>query len=182
MRIILRVIYQDINMNENIYDKLSKLGAQIVKEMGDIIKAKGAVASGNLLRSLDYEVKFEGGVWQLLIEYEDYGYFVDKGRNPGRFPPMQNIKRWMSLKGIPQEALWPIMIKIKKAGFYSKMVGGVALSRPRGIHFTDPFTQNLDLRKVIKDFEGMIVADIENEIVKDIVSSTGKDIITVLKR
>lgn len=168
--------------NKNIYDTLNDIGAQIVKEMGDIIKSKGAVASGKLLNSLQYDVQFNNGVWQLLIEYVDYGYFVDKGRNPGRFPPMQSIKKWMSLKGIPQEALWPIMVKIKKAGYYSKMVGGVPLSKPRGIHFTDPFVRNLDMRKLIREFEGSIAAEIENEIVKDIIKETGKDVMTVLKR
>lgn len=154
--------------SKNIYDKLNEIGADIVKDMASIITAKGAVASGKLLRSLDYTVEFnDKGQWSLLIEYEDYGYYVDKGRNPGRFPPGDAIKNWMRLKGIPQEAFWPIMYKIKKAGYYSKMVGGVPLSPPRGIRFTDALTRNVDLKSLTKEFGDMFVADIAKQIVED---------------
>lgn len=152
--------------NNNIYKTLEKIGEDIIKQMGDIIKKNGAVATGRLLNSLDYEVKFsEKGVWELLIEYADYGVFVDKGRNPGRFPPGPAIKEWMRIKGIPADAFWPIMQKIKKAGYYSKMVGGVPLSPPRGIRFTDPFNYNVNLKKITEEFGKEYVKAVEKQIV-----------------
>lgn len=170
--------------NYYIRARLLEAGKLITNQMKEIIKSKGAVASGKLINSIDYDVIVDDatGLWTLTIEYEDYGYFVDQGRNPGRFPPKDAIQNWMRLKGIPQEALWPIMVKIKKAGFYSKMVGGVPLSRPRGIHFTDPFTQNIDLKKLTKELGEAFAVEIENEIVKDIIDKTGKDVFTILKR
>ena len=154
-------------MVKNIYDKLNEIGEEIVKDMANIITKKNAIASGNLLRSLSYDVEFsKDGKWELIIEYADYGYFVDKGRNPGKFPPGPAIKNWMSRKGIPAEAFWAIMTKIKKAGYYSKMVGGVPLSPARGIRFTDPFTYNIELSKLKKEFGELFAADIKKEITK----------------
>lgn len=170
---------------ENIlYDKLNELGGTIVAEMSAIIKSKGAVASGNLINSLKYEVVFANGQFELAIEYADYGKFVNLGRNPSaKFPPMASIKSWMSLKGIPQEALWPIMVKIKKGGFYSKKVGMIRgvdagkarqqtiYSRPVGINFTSPFETNLDLRKILTDFEGTVAATIQRELIDDFIKN-----------
>lgn len=170
---------------ENIlYDKLNELGDTIIAEMAAIIKGKGAVASGNLINSLKHEVIFENGQFELAIEYADYGKFVNLGRNPSaKFPPMADIKTWMSLKGIPQEALWPIMVKIKRGGFYSKKVGMLKgkvdgrdkqqtiYSRPVGIHFTSPFETNLDLRKILNDFEGTVAATIQKELIDDFIKN-----------
>lgn len=172
---------------ENIlYDKLDELGKLITTEMAEIIKSKGAVASGNLLNSLKHEVVFTNGQFDLIIEYADYGKFVNLGRMPSsKMPPMQSIKQWMSLKGIPQSALWPIMIKIQKAGFYSKKTGMLRgqvagkqrqqtiYSRPTGINFTSPFEKNLDLRKILNDFEGTVAATIQNELIDDFIKNKG---------
>jgi hypothetical protein len=151
---------------DNIYKALEKAGAEIVAQMANIIKQNNAVASGNLLKSLTYDVTVDSGVWSLVIEYADYGRFVDKGRNPGRFPPKKDIENWMRLKGIPQSALWPIMMKIKKAGFYSKKVGST-YTPVKGIHFTDPFSKNADLQNLKKYFGEALAAAVQTDIMDE---------------
>jgi hypothetical protein len=156
---------------ENIYKALERAGAEIVAEMANIIKKNNAVASGNLLKSLTYDVTVDSGVWGLVIEYADYGRFVDKGRNPGRFPPKKDIENWMRLKGIPQSALWPIMWKIKKGGFYSKKVGETGTYTPiKGIHFTDPFSKNVDLQNLKKYFGEALAASVRTDIIDELKS------------
>jgi len=148
-------------MEKSIYDTLDNIAKKIIREMGDKIKAgyggRPSIASGRLLNSLDYQILLsESGEWSLTFEYIDYGRFVDKGRNPGRFPPKAAIQNWMRLKGINEDKLWPIMVKIKKGGFYSKKLGSSTsgnqsisiYARPKGINFTDPFTKNIDLQKL----------------------------------
>lgn len=166
-------------MTKTIYDTLDEIAKKIIAEMGDKIEAgyngRPSIASGRLINSLDYQIILnEQGTWSLVFEYLDYGRFVDKGRNPGRFPPGQAIKNWMNIKGINMEAFWPIMVKIKKGGFYSRKVGASVspgqsisiYSRPvRGINFTDPFTKNIDLRKlqesIALEFEVQLVSGIK---------------------
>jgi hypothetical protein len=161
---------------DNIYKKLEEVGNQIIDEMKAIItagyKGRPAIASGNLLKSLSYDVYVDNGVWNLVIEYADYGKYVDKGRNPGRFPPKKDIENWARLKGIPQSAVYPIMVKIARGGFYSSKMGvvrGGGKSRSvytpvKGLNFTSPLEKNLDLRKLTEAFGEAIVANIKEEL------------------
>ena len=62
-----------------------------------------AVASGNLINSIKvfWEGGFEqGGVPSLVVEMPSYGYYVDQGRRPGRFPPLMAILHWIKDKPI----------------------------------------------------------------------------------
>lgn len=166
---------------DNIYKKLEEIGKKVVQEMREIVmkgyNGRPAVASGNLLNSIDYSVEVQEGVWTLLIEYADYGHFVNVGRSPGRFPPKKDIENWMRLKGIPEKALWPIMVKIKNGGFYSNKIGqfrgtdrktGQTLTKSvystpvKGLHFTDPLTKNLDLQSLSKNL-GVALRDLVAE-------------------
>lgn len=167
---------------DNIYKTLEDIGKQVIKEMGDIIKSNNSVASGNLLNSLSYDVYVENGVWNLVIEYADYGKYIDKGRHPGRFPPKSDIENWMRLKGIPKQALWPIMVKIKKGGFYSKKMGTVRMGGKsssvytpvKGINFTDPLAKNLDIAKLKEEFADAFSATVREDLIKDFKGPTKK--------
>lgn len=45
-----------------------------------------------------------------------HDYFAQRGRRPGRMPPAEPIAAWMRAKGIPDEALWPIRVRIAEFG------------------------------------------------------------------
>lgn len=168
---------------DNIYKKLEEIGKEITDQMKAIVQkgmyGRPSVASGNLLNSITYDVYVESGVWNLVIEYADYGKYVDRGRNPGRFPPRKDIERWASLKGIPQTAVYPIMVKIARGGFYSKKMGVLRLGDKsksvytpvKGLHFTSPLETNLDLRKLSEElgvaFRDAIQSEINEFIKKD---------------
>lgn len=153
---------------DNIYKKLEDIGKKVVEEMRAILQkgymGRPAIASGNLYNSIDYDVQVNGGVWSLVIEYADYGKWVNNGRNPGKFPPKAAIEKWVRLKGLPEKAVWPIMVKIKKGGFYSSKIGQFNITdsdgrksqrsvygMPRGLHFTDPLSKNLELNSLSRD-------------------------------
>lgn len=158
-----------------IYEELKKIADKIVKEMKTTLQkgysGRPAIASGKLINSINYDITLsESGEWSVVFEYLDYGRFVDKGRNPGRFPNAGAIKNWIALKGIPKEAFFPIMIKIKQGGFYSKRTatsksGNQTIgiySRPRGLNFTDAFTKSLDL----SDLADAISLSVEEYLIK----------------
>ena len=85
-------------------------------------------ASGRLVDSINYRLVNtpEGTNLQLLAE--DYLTFVDKGVSGTekkyntpyayrtKYPPIQEIKRWVRLKGIPDEAAYAIQNKIFRFG------------------------------------------------------------------
>jgi hypothetical protein len=63
------------------------------------------VASGNLLRNINVywvDSDFESNP-ELIVEMPDYYYFVEQGRRPGRYPPLNVIRNWARVKkSVPQ--------------------------------------------------------------------------------
>lgn len=73
-----------------------------------------AVASGRYRAGFRYE-RMGPTDWQLTNE-ADHAPFVEYGRRAGRYPPREAIRRWMAFRGIPDEALFPIMRAIARRG------------------------------------------------------------------
>ena len=108
-------------------EDLTGIAVGIVKEMKNIIKLNGAFATGNLYNSVKYKVyKDKSEKFHLDVDYVYYGLWIDMGRKPGKQPPLREIQEWCRIKGIPQEAAFPIARKIGRFGF-------------KGINFTKPF-------------------------------------------
>jgi hypothetical protein len=74
------------------------------------------VASGSLVNSINYRLRPTANGVQVQLLSNDYLKYVDQGRKPGTYPPIQAIKKWASIKGIPQEAAWAIRRNIFKFG------------------------------------------------------------------
>ena len=90
--------------NTNIERVLYALGDQII----DIYRRKlvdgKTNASGLLGNSLSCIVQMEDGVYDLYISLQDYWKYVEYGRQPGKFPPMDAIKQWIQVKPIIPDA------------------------------------------------------------------------------
>jgi hypothetical protein len=74
------------------------------------------VATGTLVKSINYKLQPLATGIQVQLISEDYLKYVDKGRRPGTYPPIQAIKKWAAVKGIPQGAAWAIRQNIFKFG------------------------------------------------------------------
>lgn len=57
-------------------------------------------ASGKLVQSVNYEVKVDGDSYIVGLNLEDYWYYVEKGRKAGKFPPVENIMKWIKVKPV----------------------------------------------------------------------------------
>jgi len=124
---------------EDILKALNFLGESIVGDMKSIIELNGSIATGWLIDSIASKVfKDKNDVYSLSFSYLFYGKFVDKGRKPGKMPPIDDIRDWCRIKGIPQSAAYPIAKKIGDKGY-------------KGINFTEPIRDDI---KVIKDIMG----------------------------
>jgi hypothetical protein len=89
---------------------------QWVEALKQNLIKKGKLASGNLVRSLDYRVsEVVNGPFIEIISNE-YLQWVDQGRRPGKYPPIRPIANWARIKGIDQKAVFPIARKIFKFG------------------------------------------------------------------
>lgn len=73
-------------------------------------------ATGNLINSFSYEVRDFITNIKIDYYYEFYGRYVESGRKPGKFPPIQAIRNWARVKGIDESLAYPIARKIYKFG------------------------------------------------------------------
>jgi len=97
-----------------ITDELQSIGNNITQRIKDELTAQGHVATGNLLNSIRAEVS--GATINGLAE--NYSVFVNNRSRPHGFNQqgIEELKAWMRVKGINQDALWPIINKIKAEG------------------------------------------------------------------
>lgn len=95
---------------------IKMFGKDYVKILTIMLKRAGKSASGALINSLDFRVQAEAKEIQIILEANDYLEYVDRGRKPGKFPPIKAIAKWCSLKGIPQSAAFPIAYNMFKFG------------------------------------------------------------------
>lgn len=102
--------------NERVRGVLNLYGRRAVAEMTSILRNADKSATGRLIKSLRHEVVEVAGELSLRIEMADHGVFVDEGRKPGKMPPVDSIKEWTRLKGIPEKAAWPIARSIGRFG------------------------------------------------------------------
>jgi len=96
-------------MASAVENTLNKFGKRVTKlariNLGSRQNGKVIDSSGNLRKSLDYEVEvFKSGNFSFNISMEDYGVYVDKGRKKGKGTPWSKdkgfyvIKKWIKTK------------------------------------------------------------------------------------
>lgn len=96
--------------------KMKEFGKDYVKILYRELRREGKDATGALINSLAFEIKEEATQIQFLIKANDYLKYVDKGRKPGKYPPIKAIAQWARVKGISQDAVFPIARSIYKFG------------------------------------------------------------------
>lgn len=111
---------------------LSKEFESLKKDLIALYDAKGMRSSGKWADSL--EVVTEEN--QAILYGEEYSQQLETGRKAGRFPPLNDIKKWILEKGIFTTALQTITLsslafliarKIANEGWKREKYGGVEL-------------------------------------------------------
>jgi hypothetical protein len=97
-----------------ITDELQAIGNNLTQRIKDELTAQGHVATGGLLNSIRADVS--GAAIKGFAE--DYSVFVNNRSRPHGFnrQGIENLKAWLRVKGISQDALWPIIKTIQKQG------------------------------------------------------------------
>lgn len=91
----------EIKLEYNYFKKLlDKIGKEFVDELKRELAILGKSSSGKLINSISYKLTQNNNDWYIEIISEDYLKFVDKGRKPGKMPPIAAIKPWVEQRGI----------------------------------------------------------------------------------
>lgn len=138
-------------------------GRDYVKILIRLLKKFGKVASSALINSIDVKLQQTANDIKVLIEANDYLKFVDEGRKPGKYPPIQAISKWANFKGIPQSAVFPIARSIFKFGI--KPTNVIQLTTRE--FETSPTLTN--------KYESNIAKNIEDKIFMDYIKTIEKD-------
>ncbi len=131
--------YISEEIRKTLVDYGKKFGNETIKQLvKELIKLK-KVATGKLKDSFDFKLK--GAIESFIIEFEAENYvrFVNDGRRPGKFAPVDAIESWCKTKGIDEKYAYLINLKIKTFG----------------IKPTDFFFNVLNENKILKYSEGL---------------------------
>lgn len=58
------------------------------------------IATGDLMNNVEYIIEKDSRSVSVSLQLEDYWRFVEEGRSPGRFPPVDKILDWIRVKPI----------------------------------------------------------------------------------
>ena len=132
-----------MTLDEQLMKTLTEIAVKMQNDIKKLIKLNGSFASGVLYDSVKAKaLKDRDGEYSITIDYVYYGLFVEKGRNPSRpmtgkkagvfktgkyigqtkrkLPPINDIREWTKLKGIPDSAVFPIARSIAQEGYKGK--------------------------------------------------------------
>jgi hypothetical protein len=131
---------------ENLKKAMEKYGEEVITELAVQLRAADKIATGNLVKSLDYDLIEALDTIVLNIKAADYLTVVDKGRKKNKkAPPQQAILKWVNVKPLPR---W----RDKKGRFISKKSQAFLIARSiskNGIKATNVIKKSMDkVRKI----------------------------------
>ena len=85
---------------KNLKEALEMYGQVLEDTYREQIADKNAFASGRLFDSVKHIVQVNDTAIELSLELEDYWKWVEEGRAPGKFPPLDKIEEWIRVKPV----------------------------------------------------------------------------------
>ena len=105
-----------------------KLENELKKNLINELKRTGSIATGSLLKSIDFDLKKNKDGFTIIMNANEYLIFIEKGRKPGRYAPIKPLQKWVRAKKLatkPNEVnsiAWAVNNKIKREGIAPKGV------------------------------------------------------------
>ena len=84
----------------NLKEALETYGQVLEEQYREEIARTGAFASGKLFDSVHHIVTVDDHTIDLSLSLEDYWKYVEEGRGPGKFPPLDKIEEWIRIKPV----------------------------------------------------------------------------------
>ena len=112
-----------------------KLAEELKKNLIAELRRTKSIATGNLLNSIQFDVKSTSNGLYVTMMSNEYIVYVDKGRRPGKYAPVKALEKWVRAKGLASgkkevtSLAFAINNKIKKEGIRPKRVVETALSK-----------------------------------------------------
>lgn len=88
-------LYKDLD-----YKGLEQIVMDFVAAYKRNLTSAGTTATGSLNESIKGKIKQKGKWIEISINLNEYWKYVEKGRKPGKFPPVDAIKEWIKIKPV----------------------------------------------------------------------------------
>lgn len=144
--------------------------ADITRQFVDAYKRKlmdaNKKASGELISGIDQLVEFDGRYVIVSLRMPEQWKYVEYGRNPGKFPPVDAIKRWISVKPILPR---PVNGKVPTPDQLAFLIGR-KIARdgiPAGNYLNDTITEFKLIDKLKKELSEQIYGEISTQFLLD---------------
>lgn len=64
------------------------------------ISDEDKIASGHLLNSINTRLEYNDQAFEVLLDIAGYWKYIESGRKPGKFPPVNAILEWIKVKPV----------------------------------------------------------------------------------
>ena len=104
------------------------IGDELKKNLIQELRRTKAIASGDLIKSLNIQIEKTADGIIISLASNDYITYVEKGRKRGKYAPVKELERWVRAKGIATDKkkitsiAFAINNKIKKEGIKPRPV------------------------------------------------------------
>lgn len=85
---------------KNLNKELEIIGVESVNYLRQILSENNKYASGDLIKSLDFQIIKNIDTLMLKILASDHFKYVDEGRKKGKMPPTKPIEKWIKQKNL----------------------------------------------------------------------------------
>ena len=85
---------------KNLKEALETYGEVLEEQYREQIANNNAFASGRLFDSVHHIVEVNDSTIDLCLSMEEYWKWVVEGRGPGKFPPLDRIEEWITIKPV----------------------------------------------------------------------------------
>lgn len=89
----------------NLNRVLDEFADYFIQQARSNLGANGSYATGNLGDTMEKIIEIDETSFSVKISLADYWDYVENGRRPGKFPPPNRIKEWISVKPISPYAM-----------------------------------------------------------------------------
>ena len=142
---------------------LNDFGELLVEEYKDRLILNDVNASDTLYNSVKLlPIKVTNNYFEVQLSLEDYWKYVEKGRLPGKWPPISAIEKWIEIKPVlPRPMDNGKLPTTQQLAFFISSKIGLKGIKPR------PLLQQSveEVWRVMKEFlEEALAKDVENEI------------------
>lgn len=85
---------------KNLKEVLVAYGEALEEQYREEIANKNAFASGRLFDSVKSIIETDDKAFEVSLSLEEYWKYVEEGRSPGKFPPLDKIEEWIRIKPV----------------------------------------------------------------------------------